>query len=134
MRPAASVRRVLPVPAWPSSVTKSIAGFMSRLSAKFCSRLRAVMPQTLFLPGAAARGVARLEVGRVPVEVVVGLADRQVGGNVAVARLGLQEQAPPRVVGLVACGRNPLRYGRLRVAHDVVQTPARLARVACDFG
>ena len=35
------------VPAWPSSVTKSICGFMRMLRAKFCSRLRAVMPHTL---------------------------------------------------------------------------------------
>ncbi len=42
------VSSVLPVPAWPSRVTKSTAGFMSRLSAKFCSRLRALMPQTEF--------------------------------------------------------------------------------------
>ena len=48
MSPAASVSSVLPVPAWPSSEMKSTSGFMSRLSAKFCSRLRAVMPQTLF--------------------------------------------------------------------------------------
>jgi hypothetical protein len=46
---AARVSRVLPVPAWPSRVTKSISGFISRLRAKFCSRLRAVMPHTAFL-------------------------------------------------------------------------------------
>ncbi|CPK75180.1 Uncharacterised protein [Bordetella pertussis] len=50
MMPAASASSVLPVPAWPSSDTKSHSGFMSRFRAKFCSRLRAVMPQTLFLP------------------------------------------------------------------------------------
>ncbi|MNR14617.1 hypothetical protein D3C85_1311020 [compost metagenome] len=48
--PAASAKSVLPVPAWPSSDTKSHSGFISRFMAKFCSRLRAVMPQTLFLP------------------------------------------------------------------------------------
>ena len=47
MSPAASVSSVLPVPAGPRMVTKSISGSMSRLSAKFCSRLRALMPQTL---------------------------------------------------------------------------------------
>ena len=47
-RPAASASSVLPLPAGPSSVTKSISGSISRLSAKFCSRLRAVMPQTLW--------------------------------------------------------------------------------------
>ena len=45
--PAASVSSVLPVPAGPSTVTKSISGSISRLSAKFCSRLRAVTPHTL---------------------------------------------------------------------------------------
>ena len=49
MRPAARVRRVLPVPAWPRRVTKSTSGSMSRFSAKFCSRFLEVMPQTLFL-------------------------------------------------------------------------------------
>ena len=43
--PAVSASSVLPVPAWPSSVTKSMSGSSSRFSAKFCSRLRAVMPQ-----------------------------------------------------------------------------------------
>src|SRR6187551_359063 len=45
MSPAASVSRVLPVPAGPRMVTKSISGSMSRLSAKFCSRLRAFTRQ-----------------------------------------------------------------------------------------
>ena len=35
-----------PVPAVPARVTKSQSGSISRLSAKFCSRLRAAMPQT----------------------------------------------------------------------------------------
>ncbi len=48
MSPAASVSSVLPVPAGPRIVTKSMSGSMSRFSAKFCSRLRAVMPQTLW--------------------------------------------------------------------------------------
>ncbi len=47
-RPAASASSVLPVPAGPRIVTQSISGSISRLSAKFCSRLRAVMPQTLW--------------------------------------------------------------------------------------
>ena len=48
-KPAANVSRVFPVPACPSRVMKSISGSISRFRAKFCSRLRAVMPQTLFL-------------------------------------------------------------------------------------
>ena len=48
MRPAASVSSVLPVPAGPRIVTKSISGSMSRFSAKFCSRLRALTPQMLW--------------------------------------------------------------------------------------
>ena len=47
LRSRVCVSSVLPLPAGPSSVTKSISGSMSRLSAKFCSRLRAVMPQIL---------------------------------------------------------------------------------------
>ena len=47
MRPAARASSVLPVPAGPSTVTKSTSGSMSRFSAMFCSRLRALMPQTL---------------------------------------------------------------------------------------
>ena len=46
--PAASASSVLPVPAWPISVTKSHSGSISRLSAKLCSRLRAVTPHTAF--------------------------------------------------------------------------------------
>jgi len=38
----------LPVPAVPVSVMKSMSGSISRFSAKFCSRLRAVTPQTAF--------------------------------------------------------------------------------------
>jgi len=67
-------------------------------------------------------------------DVVVGLADRQIGGNVAVDRFGLQVEAPPRVVGFVARERNPFRYGSFGMADDVVQKAARLARVAGDFG
>ena len=52
----------MPVPAWPSSVTKSMSGFISRLSAKFCSRLRAVMFQIAFLWWAKSRRVCRTAV------------------------------------------------------------------------
>ena len=47
VRPAASVSSVLPVPAWPSSVTKSMFGSIRRLSAKACSLFLALMPQTV---------------------------------------------------------------------------------------
>ena len=45
--PAASVSNVLPVPAGPRMDTKSMFGSINRFNAKFCSRLRAAMPQTL---------------------------------------------------------------------------------------
>ena len=45
----AKVSKVLPVPACPSKLTKSTSGSISKFSAKFCSRLRAVMPHTLCL-------------------------------------------------------------------------------------
>ena len=49
IRPEARANRVLPVPAVPVSVTKSISGSISILSAKFCSLLRAVTPHAAFL-------------------------------------------------------------------------------------
>ena len=60
VRPAASVSSVLPVPAGPRIVTKSMSGSSSRFSAKFCSRLRAVMPQTrVALAAVVARQLER---------------------------------------------------------------------------
>jgi hypothetical protein len=49
-QPRGQREQVLPVPAGPRMVTKSTLSDISRLSAKFCSRLRAVMPQTLLRP------------------------------------------------------------------------------------
>ena len=46
--PEARAKRVFPVPAVPVSVTKSISGSISILSAKFCSLFRAVTPQAAF--------------------------------------------------------------------------------------
>jgi hypothetical protein len=81
-----------------------------------------------------APGIALLQVDHHADDVIVGLADRQVRGNVAVDRLGLQEKAPGDVVRLVAPEWNPFGDRPFGVADDVVEKPARLARVARDLG
>jgi hypothetical protein len=48
VRPAASVEQRLAGAGLAEQRDEVDAGFISRLSAKFCSRLRAVMPQTEF--------------------------------------------------------------------------------------
>ena len=81
-----------------------------------------------------AVGVALLQEDDHADDVIVGLADRQARGQVTVDRLRLEIEAPDGVVGVVALERNPFGDGSRRVTDDIVQKPARLARVARDFG